>query len=363
MIDALIAISHDCELKIPDDHKIPLAVVGAGSIVERAHLPTYARLGLEVLGILDVRMARAEQLSSAFQIGRVYRTLDELLADKRIAIVDVALPPAAQPDVIEKVLLSGRHVLAQKPMTLDSHRAAELAETARRHRVHLVANQQARYDEGVMAARSMMRRGWIGTPVGFEMSVLRSSPWRGWYNDVAQLELWYHSIHELDVIRSWFGTPARVWCGGGKVPQQHAAGETNVVCAMTFSDHLHGVYRATSEVRGGDGVARFRIDGTAGTIEGDFGRFSSSSSSPHGRPDRLRVWSRSLPTDGWLEYPCTTRWFLDAFAGPIGSLLRAIATGTDVSPDASDNVDTLRLVEALYDSMATGESRMPNSPI
>ena len=47
---------------------------------------------------------------------------------------------------------------------------------------------------------------------------------------------------------------------------------------------------------------------------------------PHGRPHTLEVNSRIAPTDGWLAYPVTSRWIPDAFAGPMGSLLRAMAT-------------------------------------
>ena len=66
------------------------------------------------------------------------------------------------------------------------------------------------------------------------MSVIRGNPWRSWYKDVPELELWYHSIHEIDALRSWFGTPTSVWCGGGTVPGQESVGETNVFCGLRF---------------------------------------------------------------------------------------------------------------------------------
>jgi predicted dehydrogenase len=351
MIDQLTEISAACDLRIPNEHLRPIAIIGAGTIVEGAHLPSYANLGIEVAGIYDLDRPRAEALATKFGIARVYDSLAEALGDSRVEIVDIALPAAVQPPVVAAALRADRHVLAQKPLALDSQKALELVELAEARNRYLCINQQARFDEGVMAARAMIERGWIGQPVGFEMSVIRATHWRSWYLDVPELELWYHSIHEIDILRSWFGTPVSAWCGAGTVPGQECTGETNVFCGFTFSANLHGIYRATSENRAGDNVTRFRIDGSEGAIEGDFGRFAPASGQRFGRPDHLRVWSRTLPTEDWLVYPCTKRWFLDAFAGPIGVLFRAVATNTPPVPSARDNVDTIRLIETLYASM------------
>jgi predicted dehydrogenase len=76
---------------------------------------------------------------------------------------------------------------------------------------------------------------------------------------------------------------------------------------------------------------------------------------PRGRPDTLELWSRVLPTDGWLPYPVTRRWVPDAFLGPVGSLLRAMRDGGEPESSARDNLRTLRLVEALYRSGETGQ--------
>jgi len=357
VIDRLAEISKACDLGILPEHKLPIAIVGAGNIVERAHLPSYRNLGIEVVGIYDIDRQRSERLAGLFGVPRVYDSLAALLADERVRVVDIALPAPVQAPVIEEVLAAKRHVLAQKPVALDSGTVGRLMSLADNHGVYLCVNQQARFDEGIMATRAMLQRGWIGTPVSLEMSVLRATPWDSWYKDVPHLELWYHSIHEIDAIRSWFGTPATVWCAGGTVPGQTCAGETNVFCSFSFAENFHGVYHATSELRTGSSTSRFRIDGSEGSIEGDLGRFDRSDGSRDGRPDRVRVWSRTLPTADWLDYPCTKRWFLDAFAGPIGSLFRAVATQSRPQPDGHDNVATVRLIEALYASMQSGEAQ------
>jgi predicted dehydrogenase len=69
----------------------------------------------------------------------------------------------------------------------------------------------------------------------------------------------------------------------------------------------------------------------------------------------LEVTSSALPTDGWVPYPVTQRWFPHAFIGTIGSVLDAIATGSRPRSSVEDNVKTVELVEALYESMNTNQ--------
>ena len=159
MIDQLAEISAACDLSISSDHLRPIAIVGAGSIVENAHLPSYAALGIEVAGIYDLDRSRAELLATQFAIPTVYDSLEAAFGDARAAIVDIALPAPVQPPVVAGALRAGKHVLAQKPLAMDSRTTLELVELAHARQRFLVINQQARYDEGVMAARAMLQRG------------------------------------------------------------------------------------------------------------------------------------------------------------------------------------------------------------
>jgi predicted dehydrogenase len=57
-----------------------------------------------------------------------------------------------------------------------------------------------------------------------------------------------------------------------------------------------------------------------------------------------------------MPYPVTTRWFPDAFIGTMGSVMDAIASGTPLRASVADNIGTLKMVEALYQSMESGAS-------
>jgi predicted dehydrogenase len=356
MLDVLEPIARGCDLTIAPEHRRPIAIVGAGAIVDYAHLPAYRAAGLQVRGIHDLDAERARDVAVRHDVGRTYDSLDELLADPDVEVVDIAVLPEAQPDIARAALAAGKHVLCQKPLARQVAAAESLVEAAAQHGRKLAVNQQLRFDEGIAAARAMVGAGWIGTPTTLTFTVDILTDWSQWpwLESSDRLEIMFHSIHYLDAVRSILGDPERVWCTGSRTAGQRPRGETRTMTALVYPGEVRAWLHVNHENRAGDTVASFRIDGSDGTIRGTLGLLYDY---PHGRPDTVEVWSRSLPTDGWLSYPVTTRWLPDAFAGPIGSLLAAIATDGTPATDGRDNLGTLRLVDALYRSMESGESQ------
>lgn len=354
MIDVFAPIAEACRLTIPVRLHRPVGVIGAGAIVQVAHLPAYQRVGLPVAGICDVHSQRAEEVRSRFSLPRTYR-LGELLADRQVEVVDVAVVPHAQPEIVRQALRAGKHVLAQKPLAPEVAEASELVMLAEAEDRRLVVNQQMRYGEGMAVARAIAAAGWLGelTAVTFEVNITTDwSAW-DWLVRSPRLDLMYHSIHYFDSIRSILGTPQRVFCAAGRRPGQLASGETRTMTTMLYDDGRRALVNVNHENTADDSVARFRIDGARGSIRGTIGLLYDY---PHGRPDTVEVNSSVLPTDGWLPYPVTTRWIPDAFSGPMRALLADIA-GDDPAPTrGTDNLETLGVVAACYESARTGEA-------
>ena len=65
-------------------------------------------------------------------VRRVYGSLDEVLADPEVAVVDIATRPAERPALILQAIEAGKHVLAQKPLALDLESARRVVEAAER---------------------------------------------------------------------------------------------------------------------------------------------------------------------------------------------------------------------------------------
>lgn len=356
MLDILTPIAAASDLSIQPEHRRPIAMVGAGGIVERGHLPAYRASGLDVVGIFDVDPARAAAVAELFGLETVFSSLDDLLGSEA-DVIDIAVPPWEQPAVVGAALEARKHVLCQKPLALDVDTAVGLVEAAERAGLKLAVNQQMRFEEGMAAARAMVREGWIGEALTMSINVNVDSDWTRWpwLASSDRLDLLYHSIHYLDSARAVLGDPIRVWCTGSRMPgRELPRGETRTISTLVFEGEVRAWVAVSHDNVSADNSAAFRIDGTRGSIVGTIGLLYDY---PDGRPDTLAVNSQTVPTDGWLAYPVTRRWIPDAFAGPMGSLLEAISTGTEPATSGRDNLGTLRLVRALYESMDTGEAQ------
>ena len=355
MIDLFKEVSEYCAFDIDPAHKVPVAIIGAGGIVDGAHLPAYKIEGLQVIGIYDVDSAKAKDVAARHGIPKVYATLQELLDDPQSIIVDIAVPAALQPDIFIQVAAAKKHILAQKPMATTVADGLMMAKAVADNGIIAAVNHQLRFEEGVAAAHKMVELGWIGnvTNVTFEVNLI--TPWEmwPWAKDLERLEIMLHSIHYHDVVRWFLGEPNKVFCVAGRTQGQYPIGETRTISSYSYDNGITALVHANHINRGGDNRAEFRIDGDKGSIRGTLGLLYDY---PTGRVDTLEVNSQVVPTDGWTPYPVTTRWFPDAFRGTIGSVMRAIATGASLRSSVADTVGTLRLVEALYQSMDSGES-------
>jgi predicted dehydrogenase len=352
VIDLFRPVTRACDLTIDPGLHRGIGVVGAGAITTVAHLPAYRAAGLPVLGITDLDADRAERARAEFGLPRSY-TLEEMLADKAIEIVDVAVFPEAQPDIVRAALAAGKHVLAQKPLATSSTVGRELVTLAKNLGRSLVVNQQMRYGEGMAAARAMVELGWIGevTHMTIDTDIITDwSAW-SWIVNSPRLDLMYHSIHYFDSVRAVLGDPQQVTCVAGRRPGQLAVGETRTLTTLTFPGARSALVKVNHENHTGDQHATFRIDGSDGAIRGTIGLLYDY---PHGRPDTVELNSAVLPTDGWVPYPVTSRWIPDAFAGPMRALLGEIAGLAPAPTTAADALRTLQLVECGYASIASG---------
>ena len=118
--DAVSQPRLDTGPRFPEDRG-GVAILGAGTIAQSAHLPAYAQHGVGVTGVWSRSPATTATIRDRFPfVGRVYASAEELLADPEVRFVDLATGPEGRLDWIEAAVDAGKHVLAQKPLTLSA---------------------------------------------------------------------------------------------------------------------------------------------------------------------------------------------------------------------------------------------------
>jgi predicted dehydrogenase len=347
------------ELPIPDhlpglplDRGRGIGIVGAGFIVRDCHLVAYADAGFKVVGLTSRTRATAESVASLRGVPKVFDSVESMLDDPEVEVVDVAVPPLEQPGVIGRILAHPRRVkgiLAQKPLAMSLEEGRALVEACEGAGVRLQVNQNMRYDHSVRVLKGLLDRGDLGEPVLATIEMRAIPHWMPWAEGGRSLSTFIMSIHHLDTFRYWLGNPTRVLASTRPDPRTqfpHSDGinltileYSNGARASAWDDVWAGPAR---EGAGGEIFVRWRVEGTKGLALGTIGW--------PGWPERVPStidYSTTLDAGQWHRPRWPQAWFPDAFAGTMAGLLIAIENDTEPDISGRDHLETLALCEAV----------------
>jgi predicted dehydrogenase len=341
--------------RIPDGagRQRGIGIVGCGGIVTGAHLPAYRDAGLDIVAVYDIDPARARAAAAEFGIGTVTESIDALLDAPGVDIVDIAVPPWVQPEIVPVVAVAGKHMLCQKPLALDHAAALAEVEAAEAAGVLLAVNHQMRWDPAVAASRDLIERGAIGDVAEAQIQVSAMTPWHlwPWLASAPRLEAMYHSIHYQDSLRSIMGDPTWITSVHGRYPEQDpVVGETATTTILEYEDRRQAMVLANHYNMHGDVYATIRFMGTEGALEGTIGLMYDY---PTGRPDTLALYRDGTQVKA---YEFDRLWIPDAFLGPMSDLMDAIETGRTPLTSGREILNTVAVTQAAYLSAAERRS-------
>lgn len=334
----------------------PICIIGAGGIVNDAHLPAYRQAGFEVVSIWNRNPERAENLAAKFGIPQVFATIEEqVAAAPKDAVFDVAIMAAQFPWVLEK-LPEGAPVLIQKPMGESYGQALEILEICRRKKLVGAINCQLRFAPFTMAARWLIEQGLIGEIYDMEVRVGVNTPWHLFPLVKAhpRLEILYHSVHYIDLLRSFLGNPANVMAKTVRHPAKEMS-STRSTLVLDYGDALRGVIHTNHDHEfGPDNQESFiKWEGTKGAIKAKMGLLMNY---PDGVPDRFEFCLMEPGKEPqWQVRELEGSWFPEAFVGTMSSLMRYVEGSESTLPTSvEDLINTMAVVEAAYESSAKG---------
>jgi predicted dehydrogenase len=338
-----------------------IGFIGTGGIVQYAHIPAYRKAKFNIVACYDLNPDVARKVAAEFGIPKGYATIDELLKDPAVHIVDMAVPPWDQLKVVTQVAAAGKHMLCQKPLSDTFSEAVKIVEIAKKAGVKQAINQQMRWDAGIRASKNLIEQGAIGQPTDVQVHVSVTTPWHmwPWLAAVPRLEVMFHSIHYLDTLRYLFGEPEWVTSRHTRYPNQGVVkGETKTITVLDYVSGLQSLVSVNHYNEYAEPHATFRFIGTEGAIDGTIGLMYNY---PKGRPDTLEITSKKLGKGIKVTPKLDEMWIPDAFVGPMASLMEAIETNSQPKDNSTeDNLNTLRIINAAYISAAENRSVRPS---
>jgi predicted dehydrogenase len=346
-------LSLDYLPRLPRRRDFRIGCMGAGFIMRDCHLVAYRQAGFNPVAIASRNADHARAVAGLHGIPRWHATGADLLADKEVEVLDIAVPPDVQPEIIREALRHSDHlraILAQKPLAMSVREAAECVELCAQAGILLAVNHNMRYDQSVRALKDVLRRGWLGEPVLGTIEMRAIPHWMPWSEKLHSLSTFVMSIHHLDTFRYWFGTPDRVLASTRPDPRtRFAHGDginlyileyDNGCRASSWDDVWTGPAREGTE---SDIHIRWRVEGTEGLARGTIGWPSY----PARTPSTLDFTTKRQP-GYWLQPRWKEVWFPDAFVGTMAQLLCALEENREPEISGRDNLETLALCEAVY---------------
>jgi predicted dehydrogenase len=191
-----------------------VGIVGLGWPGER-HAESVIKSGIgRLYAACDLSAARREKFNREFSPEKMHSSYDEMLADPELHAVVVSLPNALHFPASLQALQSGKHVLCEKPPTLNAAQMRQLHEESQQRGLVYYFGRQMRFSGAMQTAKRAItdrrlgeiyfaRSKWVrarGTPGGID----------GWFTDRARsgggalIDL---GVHAIDAAWYLIGSP------------------------------------------------------------------------------------------------------------------------------------------------------------
>jgi predicted dehydrogenase len=337
-----------------------IAIIGLGRAAQQIHIPACRIVSdLVIVGGYD---AVHPQRTFDFP---VFDSLDALLAKTHPDIVTIASPTATHYPLARELIERRINVFCEKPFTESVAEAEELVRLSRASGVRLAVNNEYRFMACHRAARDRIGAADFGELTfvhmhqSFRTSQETETGWRGSDTERTCKEF---GTHVFDLCRFFFAAePLRL---RARMPRPGSSGGPDLLNLIDLQFPGDRWARITLDrlTRGRHRYLDIRLDGTAGTIETEIGGAICVSAGIRGATRRPYLEADvSLGTRAFLYHGERKRKLaadgLDLFAAATARLLKgyveALRQGVEPPCHGADNLRTLALMRAAYESAAS----------
>ena len=309
--------------------------------------------GAKCVAIYNRTVSKAEKVAQAFGIPAVYGDPEELLNREKLDFLDVITDGSTH---CKYVQMAARHklpVICQKPMANTLAEAEDVVRVCREAGVPFLIHENWRWQAQIRELKKVLDSGEIGVPFRARIFQVSGYPIFNTEPSLKDLEEYIlkdMGTHLLDVARFLFGEADRLYCQTHQIHKDikgedvatvmmHMGGRTTVTCYMGFPGNFleNDVFTQTLIL----------VEGEKGSAELD-------------RHYWIRVTTQSGTRSN--RYPPSYRpWMLPDYVASHSSiarcnahLLQALRGEGKAETTGEDNLETMRLTFAAYESARTG---------
>ncbi|MDF4002078.1 oxidoreductase [Luteibacter sp. PPL552] len=327
---------------------IPTGLIGYGTAGAFFHAPLIA--AAEGLRLAAIGSRRRDDIRRDFPEARAYDDPRDLIADPAIELVVIATPNDSHASLAHAALEAGKHVVVDKPFTLDAASADALIDLARRRGRTLSVFQNRRWDNDFLTVRRLVDDGRLGEVAYYEAHFDRFRPeikpgWRESETPGAGL-LYDLGAHLIDQALVLFGMPLAVTAD---VTRQRAVARADDYMHLVLDyGRRRAVLHAAMLVR--DPGPRYLVHGDGGSFV-KYGIDGQEAALREGRRPGGRGWGEDDPArfgrftdiDGSVSIIDTLPGRYTAYYDGVAAAIRDDAP---VPVDPREARDVIRVIEA-----------------
>jgi predicted dehydrogenase len=192
---------------------VRIGILGAAAIAPLCVLDPAAKLGHEVVVVAARDQTKARDFADRHGIPRIAGTYDDVINDPAVELVYNPLPNSAHALWNVKALRAGKHVLAEKPFTVNSAEARHVVEVARQSGRFLFEAYHYFHHPVMKRAMSLIGEGRIGHIRHVEVQMVSEPPAPGDFRWSAALaggslmDMGCYGIHLMQRLAALCGGP------------------------------------------------------------------------------------------------------------------------------------------------------------
>jgi predicted dehydrogenase len=342
------------------------AVVGTG-FGARVHVPALRAAGFDVIALVGRDSERTARRADRLGVPNACTSLGAALALAGVDAVTIAAPPFAHAPLSIEACDAGRHVICEKPFSLDAIEAEAMVASAGRSGVTALVGHEFRWAPDRALVARAIADGLIGEPrlatLAQYVPLVADPDARvpDWWFDAGRGGGWLGASgsHIVDQVRTWFGEVDRVSATLPTVARRNGA-EDSFVMRMTMRSGAEVVVQQTAASWTAGVVGLTVVAGSDGTLEvGPDGVWVSDRSGRRmlSPPEDLALPSAPGASDDprhrytHLELGPYTRLCEALLAGAEG---RHVEAGPVPVPTFADGLACMRILDAVRASAGAG---------
>ncbi len=336
-----------------------VGLVGTGYWSEK-HLKAWSRIpNVEIAALLNRSRPKLEEKAAEFGVpaNRLYGTIEEMLQDADIDIVDIVTGPETHLEFVTKAAAAGKHIMCQKPFAPTLEDAERMVAAANEAGVRLMVTENWRWLMPFQLIKRALNEGAIGKVkaaryIHTDYYTPRMAPGvalpQPFFREMPRLLFYEMGVHWFDTWRFLFGTPKRLYAETATI-SPHIVGDDSGIVTLGYDD-FYGFLDMSWATRQkldrplGDTVQAVHLEQMA--IDGENGTIKMYTDG------RITVVSR----DGAEERVLAETTTLDHEESHFrlqSHFIDCLSSGAAFQTSGEDNLVTLRMTFGAYESAAT----------